>query len=240
MGMSKSGIYQDPAKSKPHFSWNPCGCGCTKGCPDCWVPAKVAKRQGCPLCQKMAIHMHPERLDWPAKRKKPAVILVQFTGELFDPERESEDIHTVMRAAMMAPQHTYVFCTQQAARISNFAPAFRYHQNWWGGQTVHDQGEFDSVSRGAYLNTWVSAEPLCGPIDNMHGLAGVRGVVVGCNNQPNRPYDIKWYESIVEQCAAAGVPCFVKQIRSPEGKLLTDPAKFPEHLRVRQLPWENN
>lgn len=76
-----------------------------------------------------------------------------------------------------------------------------------------------------------------------------------------RPCDIAWIRSAVEQCKAAGVPCFVKQLgarprfdpsRDPQfwregmgpgidGASLRDrkggdPEEWPEDLRVREFP----
>jgi protein gp37 len=51
-----------------------------------------------------------------------------------------------------------------------------------------------------------------------------------------RPCKIEWVESIVEQCRATDVPVFVKQL-DIGGKCVTDINKFPEHLRIRQVPW---
>ena len=230
MSLSKTGI------SYGDFGWNPCGCSCTKGCDGCWVHDKVARRQKCPLCRQMAIHFHPERLGDPAKRKKPATILVQFTGELFDPERSTAEIDRVLGAIEGAPRHDYVFLTQQPERMRGWG-------KWWAmphvfpGVTVHNRGEYwDRVAAYVPLwKTWISAEPLRGPLA-MPDMDVISGVIVGCDNRPNTPFDLRWYESIVEQCAEAGVPCFVKQIQI-NGKCVTDPARFPEHLRVRQLPW---
>jgi len=105
---------------------------------------------------------------------------------------------------------------------------------------------------------WLSLEPLLGPVD----LRAVRYIggsvlfvgdeggaeyagspsgliswcVVGAESGPHRrPCRIEWVRSIVEQCKAAGVACFVKQI-DIGGKVVKDPAKFPEDLRVRQFP----
>lgn len=74
---------------------------------------------------------------------------------------------------------------------------------------------------------WVSAEPLLGPIDfedhldcgyESGGPAGwiprpsLDWVVVGGESGPGRrPMGIDWLISIVEQCRAASVPCYVKQ-----------------------------
>lgn len=94
-----------------------------------------------------------------------------------------------------------------------------------------------------WANLWVSCEPLLGPIDLGLIFCGelvkpvYKWVVVGCESGPNRrPCKIKWVESIVEQCLAANVPVFVKQL-DIGGKCVTDIDKFPEHLRIRQVPW---
>ena len=89
-----------------------------------------------------------------------------------------------------------------------------------------------------WANTWVSCEPLLGPID-LDAMAEpkYKWVVVGCESGPNRrPCKIEWVESIVEQCRAANVPVFVKQL-DIGGRCVTDINKFPEHLRIRQVPW---
>ena len=91
----------------------------------------------------------------------------------------------------------------------------------------------------AWANLWISAEPLLGEIDMClyHYLMLPKWVVVGCESGPKRrPCKIEWVESIVEQCRAANVPVFVKQL-DIGGKCVTDITKFPEHLRIRQVPW---
>lgn len=77
-------------------------------------------------------------------------------------------------------------------------------------------------------------------------------VIVGGESN-GRPCNVEWIRSIVEQCKAAGVPCFVKQLGSypildprynrtlpgfrrlnhPKGG---DPSEWPEDLRVREMP----
>ena len=66
-----------------------------------------------------------------------------------------------------------------------------------------------------------------------------------------RPCQVEWIRSVVRQCAAAGVPCFVKQMGSVwarEGYDMchtagekwnhkgSNPAEWPEDLQVRELP----
>ena len=85
---------------------------------------------------------------------------------------------------------------------------------------------------------------------------GIDWVIVGGESGPGaRPCDIAWIRSIVEQCKAAGVPCFVKQLgNTPKLQVHdchqppanwadygstgkgNDPDEWPEDLRVRQMP----
>ncbi len=80
---------------------------------------------------------------------------------------------------------------------------------------------------------FVSAEPMLGPIDFGRWLGkqeclysstdfslahpyrppSLDWVIVGGESGPNaRPFRVEWARSIVDQCAAAGVACFVKQL----------------------------
>lgn len=80
-------------------------------------------------------------------------------------------------------------------------------------------------------------------------------VIVGGESGPGaRPFDLAWARQIVEQCGAAGVPVFVKQLGSrPVDSSLAgagaiprelslrdrkggDPAEWPAELQVRQMP----
>jgi hypothetical protein len=86
-------------------------------------------------------------------------------------------------------------------------------------------------------------------------------VIVGGESGPGaRPFDLSWARSIVEQCKAAGVACFVKQAGSnpfdsarqscpPDECMIHgyswltlkarkggDPSEWPEDLRVREFP----
>src|SRR5262249_3985707 len=73
-------------------------------------------------------------------------------------------------------------------------------------------------------------------------------IVGGESGRRARPCNVAWVRSAVEQCQAAGVAVFVKQLGSQpcnEGRPLLlklrdrkggDPDEWPEDLRVRQWP----
>lgn len=123
---------------------------------------------------------------------------------------------------------------------------------------------------------FLSVEPMLGPVnlnsvkaemadtlDVLHGerIDGGTGCVCDCfdpidwvivggeSGHHARPCDVDWIRSIVSQCRAANVPCFVKQvgakpvfngakdkaapIRDPKGG---NPEEWPADLRVREFP----
>lgn len=61
---------------------------------------------------------------------------------------------------------------------------------------------------------WSFLEPLRPPPGNKRGWErGLDWVIVGGESGPKaRPCNVAWIRSSVEQCKAAGVPCFVKQL----------------------------
>jgi len=162
--------------------------------------------------------------------------------------------------------------------------------NVWAGTSIENQ-HFADERIPLLLQTpaavrFISAEPLLGPVDLTgdpdpcrtwlrSGLSAVRGVVtdkwlppldqviVGGESGPGaRPCDLAWTRSIVAQCKAAGVACFVKQLGTrpvmqpaevrrlgfgglridDEGQVHLrdrkgcDMAEWSEDLRVREFP----
>jgi protein gp37 len=92
--------------------------------------------------------------------------------------------------------------------------------NVWLGTSVSDQPTADEYAkrlrecRDLSPVLFLSVEPLLGPINNLP-LDGIDWVIVGGESGPKaRPCNIEWIRSIREQCKAAGVPCFVKQLGS--------------------------
>ena len=91
----------------------------------------------------------------------------------------------------------------------------------------------------SWANLWLSCEPLLGEIDFDFPMMPQlpKWLVVGCESGPKRrPCKIEWIESIVDQCLAAKIPVFVKQL-DLNGKCERDITKFPKHLQIRQVPW---
>lgn len=92
--------------------------------------------------------------------------------------------------------------------------------------------EYAGKKEGSY------ACPKCRENHSYFMTDSVGWVIVGGESRGGgigRECRIEWVRSIVEQCKDAGVPVFVKQLHI-DGKLVKDINKFPEDLRLRQVP----
>lgn len=145
---------------------------------------------------------------------------------------------------------TYLWCTKRANRMAKVLENYTNCPNAYFGFTAENDYFFharraeimDNMGQESRerQNFWISAEPLLGPIDMYAYLDGhipFKWVVVGCESGPGRrDCRIEWVERIVECCQDAEVPVFIKQL-DLGGECVTDINRFPEHLRIRQVPW---
>lgn len=100
--------------------------------------------------------------------------------------------------------------------------------NVWLGVSVENQAAADEripeLLRTPAAVRFLSCEPLLGPVDLRMGGASVpeyaphrplpslNWVIGGCESGPGaRPCSVEWLRSLRDQCAAAGVPYFLKQ-----------------------------
>lgn len=126
----------------------------------------------------------------------------------------------------------------------------------WLGTSVEDQTRADERSehlrRCPAAVRFYSVEPMLGPIEHLP-LDGISWVIVGGESGPGaRPCGVHWVRSIVKQCRAANVPCFVKQLGANpcceysggelghrielKDRKGGDPSEWINDLRVREFP----
>jgi len=125
--------------------------------------------------------------------------------------------------------------------------------NVWLGTSVENQAAADEriphLLRTPAAVRFLSCEPLLGPADLSQYLrcesclspqtcwcadARVNWVIVGGESGPGaRPCNVAWIRSIVEQCRAASVPVFVKQL----GGMVYDSASEPICEFVSEHEW---
>jgi len=125
---------------------------------------------------------------------------------------------------------------------------------FWLGVSVENQETADEriplLLKCPAAVRWISAEPLLGPVTLDEAVLGCKGhlaetfgnplinwVVWGSESGPgSRPMDLAWGSSLVEQCRAAGVACFTKQIANPNDRKGGKPEHWPAGDWPREFP----
>jgi protein gp37 len=116
----------------------------------------------------------------------------------------------------MWPARDFGRATMQSVMDSADHPGGYYRPNCWLLYSASDQASLDAglphllACRDLVPVLGLSLEPLIGPV--LIDLDGIDWVIVGGESGPGfRPMVIDWVRSIADQCAAAGVSCFIKQ-----------------------------
>ena len=237
-------------------TWNPWH-GCHKispGCKNCYM-----------FSEKKMYGQDPDNVvrskttfNAPLKWKDPRRIFTCSWSDWFIEEadvwrNEAWDIIT------RTPRHTYQILTKRIERASGRLSIIPL-PNVWLGVSVEDRKyglpRIDILREIPASVRFLSIEPQIEDLGALD-LRGIHWVIIGGESGHGaRPFDIAWARSVIEQCRAAGVACFVKQlgarlwapntelipgvIVSAEVKLRNhkggDPSEWPEDLRVRQFP----
>ena len=246
--------------------WNPVT-GCAKvsqGCKNCYAET-IAKRFWGER-KFTDVRCHEDRLDQPLRWKKPSQIFVISMSDLFHPDVPEAFIDRVLDVISACPQHTFQVLTKLPEllqqKLYGFAAGARcrelgggdYCPNLWLGVSVEDQKTADEriplLLQVPAAVRWVSYEPALGLVDfeAVPSLTGqINWVVCGGESGPNaRPFDVQWARVVRDQCKAAGVPFFMKQVGSnpiwQEGDMYVrdrkggEIANWPPDLRIREYP----
>jgi protein gp37 len=125
----------------------------------------------------------------------------------------------------------------RAAKIAEFnVPKFPL-PNVALGVSVEDKAHLDRLD---YLRQtpaalrWFSAEPLLGDLGRIN-LDGIDWVVCGGESGPGaRPMKMEWPQSVIQQCKAAAISVFMKQICERGKKVPFD--QWSEDLKIQEIP----
>jgi len=142
-------------------------------------------------------------------------------------------------------------------RWGDGAPCIGTLPNVWLGVSVENQKAADEripiLLQIPAAVQFVSVEPMLEAVDLKWNLTypsqrcssyirnesppkSLDWVIIGCESGPKRrPCKLEWVRDLVEQCKAADVPVFVKQL-SINGKVSHKPEEWPEWARLRQMP----
>lgn len=229
-------------------TWNPIAMRCTRvseGCRECWhlrTADRLSKNPGLPEDERKALAgeepfvLRERELSAPIRAKKPAVIGVQFMGDLFHEDVPDEFIDQAFLRMAWKSEHTFLVLTKRPQRISRWFDNNYFHPwtpenipNLYLGVTVCNQQEADEKIPELLKvpgKKWLSIEPMLGPISfrwmkgisrtestgHLDILKDISCVVLGGETGPGaRPMHPDWVRSVRDQCQAAGVPYFFKQ-----------------------------
>lgn len=217
-------------------TWNPVT-GCTKvsaGCDNCYAHTLAHGRlrevytRNLPVIDTQvnrddpfSIRIWPERLGQPAKWAAPRMIFVNSMSDLFHVDIPRDYVRRVFEVMLEVDRHIYQVLTKRPARALRFVrenadlfPGGIVPAHIWMGTSVEDQRVDHRVRQLVQVPAeirFLSCEPLIGPLELE--LEGIHWVIVGGESGIGyRKLDLDWARSIRDQCVAAGVPFFFKQV----------------------------
>lgn len=209
---------------------------------------------------------------------KPRVF-VNSMSDLFHERLPAEAIDRVFAVMALCPEMDFLCLTKRADRMAEYFSAVP--PTWiWLGVSVEDQKRADEriphLRRTPAAVRFLSVEPMLeeiditphifcvecaeGRTDQTHHRGdpctrqGINWVICGGESGAHaRPFDLAWARSLRDQCKAAGVKYFMKQLGSNpmvstdllvypfarqdiKDKKGGDPAEWPTDLRVQDVP----
>jgi protein gp37 len=184
--------------------------------------------------------LRERELSAPMRVNKPAIIGVQFMGDLFHENVPDEFIHDAYEIMGLVERHTFLVLTKRPERALKVLQQHDDNQwsNVWLGVTAENQEQADKripilLSIPA-AHRFVSVEPMLGPVDleewlsplgaetchygevHRNGECDCRQSVLSCvvlggeTGLGARPMRPDWARSVRDQCQSAGVPFFFK------------------------------
>lgn len=201
-------------------TWNPT-VGCTKisqGCKNCYAEtmSRRLNAMGTQGYQNgFQLTLLPQRLQDPAKRKKPTIYFVNSMSDLFHEKVPFYYIESVFKTIALTPQHTYQVLTKRATRMAKFFKNRAVPSNAWIGVSVENikQGvpRIEQLKKVPASIRFLSIEPLLEDVGALN-LQGIHWVIVGGESGPKaRPMKMEWADSVRQQCQDQDVAFFFKQ-----------------------------
>jgi len=223
--------------------WNPVtGCSpISEGCQNCYarrMANRLKGRYGYPTDEPFRPTFHPDRLDEPLHWKKPSRIFVCSMGDLFHERINDSIVDKIMRIIWQADQHIFLLLTKRPQNLTYYEIGLEKHlcelpTNLWLGVSISTNKDLwmvETLLQIPAAKRFISCEPLLGPI-NLGKLSdpNISWIIVGGESGPKaRPMNPDWARSLRDQCQAADVPFFFKQMSGKQ--------PIPKDLMIREFP----
>lgn len=197
-------------------TWNPTS-GCTKvspGCDRCYAE-RITRRFPRTFPNGFALTLRPDSLDIPFRWKRPRIIFVNSMSDLFHVDVPEDYLQLVFDVMRRTPHHTYQILTKRAERLARVSSRLNWPPNVWMGVSIESSAyawRIDYLRGVPAAIRFVSAEPLLGPLPSLN-LERIDWLIAGGESQSGcRPADLNWFRDLRDQCKAAGVAFFLKQL----------------------------
>jgi len=202
-------------------------------------------------------------LDKPLHWRDPRKIFVCSMSDLFHKDVPFEFAGKVFATAIAADWHTLQFLTKRVGRMLEFCQWFNERtslnvasfKHLHLGVSISTHKEADEkipiLLQIPAAVRFLSIEPLLegAMIIPLKGIRNnsktglieeenINQVIIGAESKgshPGRRCELDWVKNIIDQCDAAGVPVFVKQLHI-NGKLIKDPKQWPSEFRRQDYP----
>jgi protein gp37 len=193
------------------------------------------------------VTLHEDKLLEPLQLRRPRPVFVNSMSDLFHRDVPTSFIERVFATMAAAPQHVFQILTKRPGRMASVLRRIQADPlpHVWLGTSVENQRWAD-VRIPKLLETpaavrFLSCEPLLGPIDLSQWLRSssrrprspntkiqpdrrppggrIDWVIAGGESGPSfRPLDLDWARDLRDQCTAAGIAYFFKQVggRTPK------------------------
>lgn len=189
------------------WTWNPIT-GCKNNCSYCYARKIATRFKGTKAFPKgFEPTFHPERLEEPAKLKKPSKIFVCSMGEMFSNWIPDEWIGRILTTISENPKHIFQILTKFPRR----AKVWVLPRNVWLGLTVDTADQIEELNDLLEANAtvkFISFEPLLEEIDI--DLKGIDWIIIGAQTNPIKLPKKEWVYKIIAEAKGQNIPVFIK------------------------------
>jgi protein gp37 len=152
------------------------------------------------------VEIVPEALGDPLAWAKPSLIFVNSMSDLFHESVAVHVIGKVFEIMNRADWHIYQILTKRSARLAELSPKLPWSRHIWQGVSVENRAyrcRIDDVRNCGAAVTFLSLEPLLGPLTGLD-LRRIDWVIVGGESGPGaRPMDPAWVRDLRSMCGSA-------------------------------------
>lgn len=234
--------------------WIGC-CEVSPACDNCYAAAWDSRFEGGKRWGPHAPRRRTAESTWaqPLKWDRKAATLgirhrvfCASLADVFDNHRSIPDLWRRDLWALIAatPNLDWLLLTKRPQNIGKYKWWLRSCKNIWLGATVENQEEagrrIPHLTRHDEAVTFLSCEPLLGPLDLTQWIGDIDWVITGGENARDyRSAEVDWYRSLRDQCSIASVPFLFKQWSGPSQQIIKGLGRELDGKIFHQIPGED-